>query len=1248
MLHHGAFLCESKDSRFSCIDYGKDLIAVGNAKGSIYFYKLCSKATRIRSGPCMLHVAAPANDKSLQAPLTLIKFSPCQTYIAVGTASGTVLVCNLTDSNLNIKCRHDNHCGKAISALCWSADSSKLFSGCIGGLVIELILTEALSASSMALNFVSALLNGTNGRKPTTLICECKEIVRQIECTFSESCSFGSGDILLVSVAHHSLLFQLPKNRNMSPRFSDISLHAEVEEFATTEMVEGKKESAHFDRLWCASCFYDSFVSTEGQKIGNVKHEDNEEVIAAGIIVAQYCESGIQLVYCTINGEVIRTFKLKVPFRDKVGDDGMENCHKGVRYLRTFINSDLHNNHKHLMTLITANNSILLINLRDMSYDYLLGHYDYSVHAAVSSHGKLLVLYENVEVDMIMIDLLECLFSSGSKAPLRIFDSRLYLAFTIFKQYWKLRRQREIEADKLCSTYRNDRTIHDSFSYYEPNQSFKAETFIPATSEFGSIIGHMVDKPFFSDADHCSRTVFCRRLSDIKEAESIIDAAMQNRLNDMETALNNILNYWDEELESWAFEAASSSLSSIVNGKPLCKCLVNSTTVGDRRSSHGVRSLDEIVKYGAILSASQGVNISEEALAQLASLRRVSSPESLVDGGYDYYGLDEECQKQRLAHILIIKTRNMNRRKLLKAILAETYALEDLIAPFYKCGPSQSILTMHNVDLTSRSNVEAVNVSENKLDEQIPQDDTKERNTSEVDINCLEVKVNILNCVEKALKNTALVLNLDLDQYKGISATHSITILEERKANLATTMYHNFCDQDDLQILLNTAAELIVSTTLILERNHDISFDITDDGYRSRTDCGSKVESPSGICEICCGPGSKIIDAMPSDSSHHAAASTVFSTTGPIAFNIAPSIYNTADRTSFSSKSTATSSGNIAKISNSSTNGSEVISNAIFKVARPMKLQYSSSDGIGGVNNYGSSDDFDGATPNPVHSITPIKSSPLVRSRTGSWMSPATDDGSDIVLESHLSSVCPTEDDSGYSPFTDSDKSWVEWWWDLDPTIQRIMSESHSSLNEGLRERTRDEGASEDLPGIALKKRITRARLKHKVKKKSRLQESVEFRSLDGGYSKDVQSVSITPFGPPSPSVIPVAAKKLCCNQCVVVDIKSVDSLTDIRTQSSPRNMYDITVIAPKGLGLNLSLLPGCALLVRAFNPLSDGSIGPVERAGIVKGGDYLLGVNEISLIGMGLEQIAEILLNIDRMGQVREHPSGSANFYNL
>ena len=70
----------------------------------------------------------------------------------------------------------------------------------------------------------------------------------------------------------------------------------------------------------------------------------------------------------------------------------------------------------------------------------------------------------------------------------------------------------------------------------------------------------------------------------------------------------------------------------------------------------------------------------------------------------------------------------------------------------------------------------------------------------------------------------------------------------------------------------------------------------------------------------------------------------------------------------------------------------------------------------------------------------------------------------------------------------------------------------------------------------------------------------------------------------------------------------------------------NVMVIAPKGLGLNLSLLSDGALMVRTFSTLENNDLGPVEKSGFVRVGDYLIGINGLSLIGLGLEQIAEII----------------------
>jgi hypothetical protein len=522
MLHHGALICsESSDIRYSCIDYNGDLVAVGNARGAIYFYRLVSKTTRLRP-ELALHVAPPANDKSLNVTLTCIRFSACQTYLAVGTASGIVLVFNLKDKcRLDIKSHHDDHRGKAISALCWSQDSSKLFSGCIGGVVIEFIFSDSVSdwnsksasTSSMAMNFASALLLG---KKNITLICQCEEIIRQIECTFSESCSTGAADILLVSVGHHSLLFQLPKKKALPPRFCDIPLleRSKFDESEKSKDIDGNDIAAHFDDLWCASCFYNSYSQMGDAHAEQSPISDSPLGSADGIIIAQSTQTGIELIYSSLDGELLQCFNLTGPFK-KHGDEGSwDSCCLGVRCLTSFSSAS----HQHLMTLITADNCVMLINLLDMSCDYLLSHFDYAVHAAVPNAGRLLILYEVIEQERMMADLLECFAPSTAALPLRIFDSHLHLSLSLLKKSWQRRkeldRSREAESPTVLltptstSSYMSD--SGNSFQYYEPDPD--------SDQPSNAIIGQ-------ENGNRSSRfcTKIFRSVSDLERARDIAD-----------------------------------------------------------------------------------------------------------------------------------------------------------------------------------------------------------------------------------------------------------------------------------------------------------------------------------------------------------------------------------------------------------------------------------------------------------------------------------------------------------------------------------------------------------------------------------------------------------------------------------------------------------------------------------------------------------------------------------------------------
>ena len=474
MLHHGALL---SDRRFTCIDYAGDLVATGDARGSISFYRIIAKTTRLRP-ELTLQVIPPADDKLLHVPLTCIRFSPCCQYLSAGTALGCVLVFDLSVTNrLEIKCQHEElHQHKAISALCWSPDSSRLFSGCAGGSVVELLFSDPVipssssssgygsnadsSATQLAFSFASALQSMIM-KRPTQLICQCEEIIRQLECTFTEACSCGLADVLAVFVSHHSLIFQLPKVKHIKPRFCDIPVKRKLsttKQATETKQVkheeEGEEEEEEDDdelkdELWCAGCFCNSYVTNDEHGRHASGGASGGLVRATGLFIAQQCQIdddddeenisnqahdnnhssssssssssnadsrtakkrsrlGVELLYCAIDGQVQQSFKLTGPFRQRDNDvhrgdvdhdrtdmneepskesllsqdeeDEEDNVGRfAIRCLRSFSSSS----HKHLLVAVTADNSVLLINLQEMCCDYLLPQFDFTVHAAV-------------------------------------------------------------------------------------------------------------------------------------------------------------------------------------------------------------------------------------------------------------------------------------------------------------------------------------------------------------------------------------------------------------------------------------------------------------------------------------------------------------------------------------------------------------------------------------------------------------------------------------------------------------------------------------------------------------------------------------------------------------------------------------------------------------------------------------------------------------------------------------------------
>lgn len=1368
MQYHGALICsQSNDARFSCIDYIGDLVALGNTRGAIFFYRVVSKATRSRT-ELALHVAPPANDKTLSVTLTCIRFSPCQSYLAVGTISGTVLVFSLKDKiRLDIKSHHDDHRGKAISALCWSHDSTKLFSGCIAGVVIEFLFSEAhsdwtsksTSTSAMALNFASALLLG---KKNTTVICQSNEIIRQIECTYSESCSCGQADILLVSVGNHSMLFQLPIKKHIAPRFCDIpfqgiSLTETDEKLLDSENFEN---DAHFSELWCASCFstFDTFERDHGTNRENIQQ--------SGIIIARSSGTGIELIYSSLDGDLLRTFKLKGPYRVHGSDDSWDSCCLGVRCLTSFGGAS----HNHLMTLITADNCVMLINLHDMSCDYLLTHFDYSVHAAVSYGGKLFVLYEVVQEEMMMTDLLECVTPSSATAPIEIFDSHLHLIFGFMKKNW-LERRRFRELDRInqwpdtlpsVSTSPHSAESCNGYLYYEPDPYYELIA--------SSTVSAKDSGP--KNSKSCSK-LFVRTASDIERSRLAQDVAVRKRMDNLEDDLNHALTDCDEFLEAWAFSAKNgSSLTDIISDT--CECCCNQATKELGGGGGGERSLDEIVKHGAILGSSRGMCLSDEAINQLSSLQHVLTAidtdgmlllpghDTSASMGYDLYGLEDQDSQRRLALAAACRARAKGRRKHLKNIVAEISTVDDIMLPaspsnaedmsatpqyggsplstpapvLAPVAPSVSVIVPSaapSSSTTSDSSVLASSTATNNGGSSIasPYSSSKERaasldtfessstnggNNSCSSSSSLKCPSNDNVCeaarfyrslatirlVDSAIQSTILVLeypSVPVDDYGGFSRDTDTACSSAPRSPTPKREYKEIIAVDDIPtqctsfpwVLLEQTDRLIAHTAHVIERFEAVlasesSSSTIEGGECSNMDCCTRA---GRRCNSILKDSPTVTNALDNLSTQRSlsfiASATPFVPQSVIISASAPSHMITVaeekhccpDNLRGKGISTTEINNNNKNNVNSSVSRRESDSNLVTSVADSEEESLNVLECTDGPSSFNQtmtvvqmSTEPDNcarvavadvifptppppqpsspplpsqspsfcpplqasslSTPSPPTSSSKASSSPIENSSSPDASLEASDRGalstpnrrisssSQIVkcdstrTESALS-VCATEEDCGPSPFIDSDTSWIEWWWDLDKIDIRADAAQTDIQKESER------------PGISLKNRIATARIGRKRRKML-----VAANLLNSIHDSENR----------------VSSRRMLPRTVVVRD--TVQSLATLRQDETARNMYDVTIIAPRGLGLNLALLPDGALVIRTFNPLADSQPGPIEKTGLVKPGDFLLGLNGLSLIGLGLEQIANILQNIDAMGEVRTYEPCCLPFHHV
>lgn len=82
-------------------------------------------------------------------------------------------------------------------------------------------------------------------------------------------------------------------------------------------------------------------------------------------------------------------------------------------------------------------------------------------------------------------------------------------------------------------------------------------------------------------------------------------------------------------------------------------------------------------------------------------------------------------------------------------------------------------------------------------------------------------------------------------------------------------------------------------------------------------------------------------------------------------------------------------------------------------------------------------------------------------------------------------------------------------------------------------------------------------------------------------------------------------------------------------------------MFAPHGLGISLRVDADDVLVVRGFNRLSDGRVGPAQECGLILPGDYLIEVNGVSLSKLSLQDVSSLLKSIDMHGEVGRRVRG-------
>lgn len=391
MLHHGTLLCETKTGktcdRMTCLDICGEIVGIGTSSGTIAFYDVVVDASRLKAS--VKHIATPpTNTRTVQNRITCLKFSPCARYLAIGIHSGLVSIFRFDACTCQIRSLYSYHEHIApISCLGWTDDSSRVYSGCYGGRVLELNLSRLPSDDllQLATSFFS---------RPTSLVEQCLHTIHAIYTYLSPGY-----DYLLIVAGHSVVYYQLSRASSDSSRRNVI-------------------DKSHHAHSRYSACFLTQDSSIQLFRLPPTATKTQ----SVSIIV---CRPGTtQLFTCAVsNGSMYHCYDLESI--DSITAKSFSHL-QPIYYEKKLLG----------ILALTSSHQLAVIHLPSCTYQVLPIYQD--ITAIYSSEQYILACISDVHF---MVDVIQWFHIREWRLPMRMFTTNLHLSVSLMQSRWRVRKQ---------------------------------------------------------------------------------------------------------------------------------------------------------------------------------------------------------------------------------------------------------------------------------------------------------------------------------------------------------------------------------------------------------------------------------------------------------------------------------------------------------------------------------------------------------------------------------------------------------------------------------------------------------------------------------------------------------------------------------------------------------------------------------------------------------------------------------------